>query len=100
MSSSSLSLTTTTTTLSCIGVIIGLVLITLLVTRDRNSFAFLRWRPALPYFKGEKQHRERDANEEDFNQYGRLFIPPDRQPTHVALDIMNRVAMGVALPTK
>lgn len=97
---SSTSLTTTATILSCIGVIIGLILITLVITRDRGFFTFVRWHPALPYFKGEKQHQEQDAQEDDFEQYGNLYVPPDRQPTYVAFDIMNRVAMAVALPTK
>lgn len=34
----------------------------------------------------------------EFQQYGNLIVPPDRQPTRIGVDIVTRMLIGINLP--
>ncbi|KAF1850813.1 uncharacterized protein K460DRAFT_423349 [Cucurbitaria berberidis CBS 394.84] len=83
----------------CAGAVIAIVLITMVVTRDRVPFTFSRRNPPSPQPEDVEAQAGLSIVSEDFEVYGHLYIPPDRQPTHMGLDIINRLIMTTGLPT-
>ncbi|KAJ4364729.1 hypothetical protein N0V83_009326 [Neocucurbitaria cava] len=79
--------------LGCVGVVVGLALITIVITRDRN-FSLRSIHSALSRPPDDIESQP----DEEFEKYGELVIPPDRQPTHAGLDIITRVLLGIGLP--
>ncbi|KAH3911911.1 hypothetical protein HBI56_137530 [Parastagonospora nodorum] len=82
------------------GVVISLVIINALVFRRNLPFTFSRRRPAPMHTDIEMQRISTDAKstQGEYEQYGELFIAPNKRPTHVAIDIISRVAMAHGLP--
>ena len=93
-----MALTTTQTgaiVAGCAGAIIGIICITMIVTRDRNCFTFPRRHPPVPPTDIESQ-----VPSSEVEKYGELYVPPDRRPTVVGLDIINRTLAGMCIPSK
>lgn len=79
--------------LGCAGAVVALALISIVITRDRN-FSIFSICHAFYHPRGDIESQ----TDEEFEKYGELVIPPDRQPTHAGLDIINRVLLGIGLP--
>lgn len=82
------------------GVVISLVIISALVFGCNLPFTFSHRKPAPARTDIEVQRISTDAEstEGEYEQYGELFIAPNKQPTHAAIDIISRVAMAHGLP--
>lgn len=72
---------------SCAGAVIFVTLVVIVVTRDRNCFTFSRRHPPITTF---------DAGKVEV--YGNLYVPPDRRPVVMAVDIVQHVLLSVGLP--
>jgi hypothetical protein len=81
-------------------VFISLVIISALVFRRSLPFTFSRRKPAPVQtdIKMQRVSTDAESTHGEYEQYGELFIEPNKQPTHVAIDIISRVAMVHGLP--
>jgi len=82
------------------GAVISLVIISIIVFGRNLPFTFSRRKPTPVLTDIEMQRISTDAEstEGEYEQYGELFIAPNKQPTHVAIDIISRFAMAHGLP--
>lgn len=83
---------------SSAGAVITIVLIIALVTRGRYRLTCPLLRLTILAARRSSFDSCNPSVGGDVEKYGELYIPPNRRPVHVALDIINRVLLGIALP--
>ncbi|OAL47411.1 hypothetical protein IQ07DRAFT_646361 [Pyrenochaeta sp. DS3sAY3a] len=85
-----------------VGAVIAVGTMVLLCTRDRACLPSER-RPRRRAFPPEDDIELQTLpphGRESFEQIGELHIPPGRQPTHMALDIITRFLMALGCPSR
>ncbi|KAI8941628.1 hypothetical protein NX059_002841 [Plenodomus lindquistii] len=90
----------------CAGVVIGGVTVVLCIYLGLKRLALYRsryqkpWQQCIELQESHQAHAlsPNSSMDGDIEKYGELYVPPNRRPVHIGLDIVNRMLLITGLP--